>query len=224
MNNKPKFWKIGLPLATGTLAMALLAACGGPASQSAPAAQPQVAPASSSAPAGSAPAAASAPSVATPPASQAAAPATTADIGLAKAKEIALQSAGVAAANASFTQEKPGMDDGIAVYDIEFVAGGQHYSYEIAATDGSVREASQEPVAQGATATAGQISADQAKAAALNAAGLSENQVTITKLSLEHDDGRAEYDVEFTANGTQYSYTIDAVSGAVLEAEQEKGR
>lgn len=59
-------------------------------------------------------------------------------IGADKAKEIALQNAGVDVSSATFTKAKLDRDDGIYVYDIEFVSGDMEYSYEISATDGSI--------------------------------------------------------------------------------------
>ena len=35
------------------------------------------------------------------------------------------------------------------------------------------------------------------------------------------DEGRLEYDVEFYVGRTEYGYTIDGVTGAVLEYEWE---
>ncbi len=211
---KPSFFR-PIAVACGLLAAALFTACSAAAPQAPAAPAAPSAPAAVSAPAVSAPASAAAPA-------QAAA-STTGDIGLEKARAIALQAAGFEASQVSIALERSDREDGIMVYDIEFVVNSTLYKYEIAASDGSVRESSQEAVAQGAAPAAGQITAEQAKAAALTQAGLSEAQVTITKLALDYDDGRAEYDVEFYANGTEYSYTIDATTGAVLESEQDRG-
>lgn len=60
------------------------------------------------------------------------------DIGLERAKEIALQKAGVAAADANFIKAKLDYDDGRQVYDIEFRAGGMEYSAEVLTTDGTI--------------------------------------------------------------------------------------
>ena len=37
------------------------------------------------------------------------------------------------------------------------------------------------------------------------------------KEELDYDDGRAEYEIEFYYGGKEYSYTLDAVSGSILE-------
>ena len=61
------------------------------------------------------------------------------------------------------------------------------------------------------------ISVDQAKNIALGQAGLSASGVNFGKTKLENDDGRAEYEIEFYSGTTEYDYTIDAVTGNVLE-------
>jgi uncharacterized membrane protein YkoI len=43
----------------------------------------------------------------------------------------------------------------------------------------------------------------------------------ITEICLEHDDGRVEYDGEMYLGNTQYDFTIDAITGNVLEWEAE---
>ena len=66
------------------------------------------------------------------------------------------------------------------------------------------------------------ISAETAKAKALAHAGLTESQVTFVKQKLEWDDGRQVYDVEFyTSDYSEYDYTIDARSGAVLSFDYD---
>lgn len=59
---------------------------------------------------------------------------------LAKAKNIALNHAGVSASSATFLQAHKDYDDGFAVYDIEFIAGNYEYNYEISASSGKIRE------------------------------------------------------------------------------------
>lgn len=60
------------------------------------------------------------------------------DIGVEKAKEIALNDAGIAAENAQFVKAAPEIDDGINIYDLEFTSGEMKYDYEIDAASGNV--------------------------------------------------------------------------------------
>lgn len=70
----------------------------------------------------------------------------------------------------------------------------------------------------------GQLTLEQAKAAALAHAGVSADQATFTEAKLDRDDGVLLYELEFyTAAGAEYEYEINAVSGAVLKSESNLG-
>lgn len=67
------------------------------------------------------------------------------------------------------------------------------------------------------------IGEDDAKAAALTASGVAQDNATFTKTQLEKDDGKTYYEIEFTdADGVRYEYDIDAVTGTVIAYESEK--
>ena len=66
----------------------------------------------------------------------------TADIGVEKAKEIALKDAGVS--GVFFKKVKIDYEDGVRVYDVEFYKGNVEYEYEIDAATGEIRERSVE--------------------------------------------------------------------------------
>lgn len=55
-----------------------------------------------------------------------------------EAKAIALQDAGVAASDVSFTKVERDRDDRMQVYDVEFYVGRTEYSYEIRISDGQI--------------------------------------------------------------------------------------
>ena len=55
-----------------------------------------------------------------------------------KAQSIALQHAGVSASDATFRKAHLDRDDGIYVYELEFVSGDWEYDYEIHATTGAI--------------------------------------------------------------------------------------
>lgn len=59
-------------------------------------------------------------------------------IGSDRAKEIALQNAGIDSASATFVKAKLDREDGVYVYDIEFISGEFEYSYEIHAVNGTI--------------------------------------------------------------------------------------
>lgn len=68
-----------------------------------------------------------------------------------------------------------------------------------------------------ASAEPQKITPDEAKAIALSEAGFKEEEVRLLKVQRERDDGRLVYEVSFYAGKTEYEYTIDAVSGDIVE-------
>ena len=74
----------------------------------------------------------------------------------------------------------------------------------------------------GTIITEGYISETDAKNTALADAGVDASSVTVQKLSLDWDDGRVVYDVEFYDLQTTYEYEIDAVSGEIVKRETEQ--
>ena len=148
------------------------------------------------------------------------------DIGAEKAKEIALQHAGVSASNAVFVKAERDYDDGRLTYDVDFYAGNKEYDYEILAADGTILsydadiEGYRIPSST-STSSSGYIGVERAKEIALQHAGLSASGVNFVKAEFDYDDGRAEYEIEFHHNFREYEYTIDAASGTILEAERD---
>lgn len=148
------------------------------------------------------------------------------DIGAEKAKEIALQHAGVSASNAVFVKAEREYDDGRLTYDVDFYAGNKEYDYEILASDGTILsydadiEGYRIPSST-SSSSSGYIGVERAKEIALQHAGLSSSGVNFVKAEFDHDDGRAEYEIEFHHNFREYEYTIDAASGTILEAERD---
>lgn len=65
------------------------------------------------------------------------------------------------------------------------------------------------------------ISRDSACTAALTAAGVEVGSANITAAQLSEKDGIPYYEVDFTASGTEYSYSIDAVTGIVIESQNK---
>ena len=148
------------------------------------------------------------------------------DIGAEKAKEIALQHAGVSASNAVFVKAEREYDDGRLTYDVDFYAGNKEYDYEILAADGTILsydadiEGYRIPSST-SSSSSGYIGVERAKEIALQHAGLSASGVNFVKAEFDYDDGRAEYEIEFHHNFREYEYTIDAASGTILEAERD---
>jgi len=65
------------------------------------------------------------------------------------------------------------------------------------------------------------IGKDAALEAALQDAGVTEEEATRLKTLKDRDDGRMIYEIQFDANGTEYDYEIAAEDGTILTADTE---
>lgn len=144
-------------------------------------------------------------------------------IGLDAAKAAALADAGVSASEATFRKAKLDYDDGIAVYELEFYTSTQKYEYEIGASSGKILSRDVETLrTESGGGGSAAVSVERAKSIAVEDAGQTLSGVTFTKAKLDRDDGRTVYEIEFFAGETEYEYTIDATSGAILERSAER--
>lgn len=147
------------------------------------------------------------------------------DVSLDGAKAAALEDAGLSESDVTFKKAELDYDHGAQVYDIEFYTSDIEYEYEIDASSGTVLEKNIEQFQIQANPTNSAISSssnnyigvDRAKEIALNHAQLNESDVQFVKAKLENDDGGVEYEIEFYSGRTEYDYTIDAVSGNIIE-------
>ena len=143
-----------------------------------------------------------------------------------EAKNIALNHAGVSAANANWYKSELDYDDGRAKYEIEFTSGGYEYDYEINASSGEIiksqKEKDDDYQPANANTSGNYISADEAKNIALNHAGISAANANWYKSELDYDDGRAKYEIEFVSGGYEYDYEINAASGEIIKSEKER--
>ena len=71
------------------------------------------------------------------------------------------------------------------------------------------------------TAAPGMLTAEDAKAIAVEHAGLIGQQVSRLRAEYEIDDGVPQYDVEFYHDGIEYSYEIHAETGQILSFEKD---
>ena len=61
----------------------------------------------------------------------------------------------------------------------------------------------------------------KAKSIALNHAGVSEGKAYDMEIELDDEDGTLVYEVEFKSGNMEYSYEINAATGAILKHEAE---
>ncbi len=145
----------------------------------------------------------------------------------ARAKQIALDHAGVSESDTSFLMAKQDYENGVLVYEVEFyvAATGSEYDYEIDATTGEIRGFDYDaenytPTQQNTTAASGETlsEADIRKIALAKVPGATEKDI---RMNLDRDDGRLRYEGKIIYEGMEYDFEIDAYSGAIQEWDAE---
>lgn len=142
------------------------------------------------------------------------------------AQKIALEHAGVKATDATITKSKLDYEGRRQVYEIEWYAGGKKYDYEIAVDTGEILSSAYDEKTSGWSVSNSSnvtVSEADAKQTALGSvSGATEKDIYEWKF--DYDDGRPEYEGKIIYGGTEYDFTIDASSGAVIEWEAESVR
>lgn len=147
-------------------------------------------------------------------------------IGEAEAKNAALRHADVSEEDAFFSKVETETEDGKIKYEIDFSAGGYKYDYEVDGRNGAILKSEKElenkksDVAGNDEEEISAIDEETAKRAALNHAGISEEDARFTNVEID-DDGHY-YEVDFIANGHKYEYEIDVLRGTVIKYEKEE--
>ena len=152
-------------------------------------------------------------------------------IGTDKAMDIAAAAFGKAStAKMAYSAVDPELDESPAHYEVEIKSQtGEEFEYKVDAYTGAILESKREaadgtevPVVQPSKpAASGDIGYAKAKSVALNHAGVSENKAYDMDIELDDEDGTLVYEVEFKSGGMEYSYEINAASGAILKHETE---
>ena len=152
-------------------------------------------------------------------------------IGTDKATDIAAAAFGKAStAKMAYSEVDPELDESPAHYEVEIRSQtGEEFEYKVDAYTGAILESKREaadgtevPVVQPSKpAASGDIGYAKAKSIALNHAGVSENKAYDMEIELDDEDGRLIYEVEFKSGNMEYSYEINAATGAILKHEAE---
>ena len=152
-------------------------------------------------------------------------------IGTDKATDIAAAAFGKAStAKMAYSEVDPELDESPAHYEVEIRSQtGEEFEYKVDAYTGAILESkreaadgTEEPVVQPSNpAPSGDIGHAKAKSIALNHAGVSENKAYDMEIELDDEDGTLVYEVEFKFGGMEYSYEINAATGAILTPEAE---
>ena len=152
-------------------------------------------------------------------------------IGTDKAMDIAAAAFGKAStAKMAYSAVDPELDESPAHYEVEIRSqSGEEFEYKVDAYTGAILESKREaadgtevPVVQPSKpAASGDIGYAKAKSIALNHAGVSENKAYDMEIELDDEDGILVYEVEFKSGNMEYSYEINAATGAILKHEAE---
>lgn len=154
------------------------------------------------------------------------------------AAQAALKHAGLAAVPQNALIVTPDVDDGRAVYDVNFHDGAAYkFEYEIDANTGAILKAERKalptvaapvPVVQAAPAAvvqaapAAPATEAEAKAVALAQAGVSEGEIKRYRAKFEIDDGIPQWEIEFRAGEYEYEATVNAATRTIIDFERDK--
>ena len=157
-------------------------------------------------------------------------------IGRDAARTAAEEYAGTTAVDSVTAEVDPELDESPAHYEVELQTAWGEFEYLVDAYTGKVlsgqkdllaavsasnettKPSGQKPAPSG---TVQDIGYAKAKSIALNHAGLSENQAYDMDIELDDEDGKLVYEIEFKSGGMEYSYEINAATGAILKHEAE---
>ena len=157
-------------------------------------------------------------------------------IGMDAARTAAEEYAGTTAVDSVTAEVDPELDESPAHYEVELQTAWGEFEYLVDAYTGKVlsgqkdllaavsasnemaKPTDQKPVPPEAAQSIGYA---KAKSIALNHAGVSENKAYDMEIELDDEDGTLVYEVEFKSGGMEYSYEINAASGAILKHEAE---
>ena len=153
-------------------------------------------------------------------------------IGKDAAAYAAEQYAGTTALDSVTAEVDSEFDESPAHYEVELHTVWGEFEYLVDAYTGKVlsgqkdllatasvgNEATKPSAPSGAVQDIGHA---KAKSIALNHAGVSENEAYDMEIELDDEDGTLVYEVEFKSGGMEYSYEINAATGAILKHETE---
>ncbi len=134
--------------------------------------------------------------------------------------------AGVEASAVTSAKAKLDTEKGVVVYEIKFKTADTKYDCDVNALTGEVvkcsKKATVETEKDDDKPTAlpeGGITEEAAIAAALAHANLKAEDVKSVKAELETEKGVTVYEVEFKAEGLEYEYKLNALTGEIIEVE-----
>ena len=157
-------------------------------------------------------------------------------IGKDAAAYAAEQYAGTTALDSVTAEVDSELDEFPAHYEVELHTAWGEFEYLVDAYTGKVLSGQKDLLTTASTPNETTKPSDQkpeppaavqdigyakAKSIALNHAGVSENKAYDMEIELDDEDGTLVYEVEFKSGNMEYSYEINAATGAILKHESE---
>ncbi|WP_066088886.1 copper amine oxidase N-terminal domain-containing protein [Anaerotignum neopropionicum] len=138
------------------------------------------------------------------------------DIGMGKAKEIAVSNANLNEKDVSFVNTKMEEVEGKKAYVVQFYYGTNEYSYKIDAQAGTILSVGAEIEGFDVLKDGKFINSEKAEKAALTRANVKNSEATFTLVELNQHGDKIIYKVAFYTESAAYECTIDATSSEVL--------
>lgn len=169
-------------------------------------------------------------------------PPSEAEISVDEAKNVAMEDAGVSDRDAIWFAYRRGGSEPMETYLFDFSdTAGHQFSYEIDAsngkilsstrtnvqendeTDGEREESAEKPNGETETpATGSGITESRAVEIAFSHAGIAQSDVSGSRITLDYEDGRKIFEVEFyLADGKEYDYEIAAADGTIVSYDYD---
>ena len=144
-------------------------------------------------------------------------------IGVNRAMNIALKKV-PGASNSHVKKINLDRENGIMVYEGEIYYNGQEYEFDIDAVTGDIVKWKVDEISNNSgyinnnVNNSQTITMEKAKSIAL-AQVPGANQSHFGKIELDHDHGRAVYEIEIFYNNSKYEFDIDASTGEIIGTE-----
>lgn len=141
-------------------------------------------------------------------------------IGTGAAMQTALQQYGFTANQVTLISCDTDTEKGKVIYEVEFSKDGKKYEVDVDAVTGKVLKAKEEMMKKPLPSDT-KIDVTAAMQTAMQDAGVTPSQATHVTYDTDVELGKVTYEVSFIANGYEYSYDVDAVTGSIIEREKE---
>ena len=140
-----------------------------------------------------------------------------------EAKLEALKDLGISKDEAGYIFAEPDIENGRQVYEVKFVYDGYKHSLTIDAYTGEVleKEAKENKLEfiEGGKPSGGNIEIEKSIDTILDSLGISRKDAGYIDIDIDKENGKLVYEAKFRAGNKEYSFTIDANTGEILDKE-----